>query len=136
MFAPLSVAAKEYIAENLVSERAAQGTKVVEEGGPADRFYLVVDGEIEVTQGGRQIGRHRAGGYFGEIALLRDVPRTATVTALTNTQLYSLGRDDFLTAATAHAAGIAAGNAVVAERLHGHRGQGGKEPRTRQRGRR
>jgi MFS family permease len=136
MFAPLPVAAKEYIAEKLVSERAAQGTRIVEEGGSADRFYLVVDGEIEVTKGGRQIAHQGAGTYFGEIALLRDVPRTATVTAVTDTQLYSLGRDDFLAAATAHAAGIAAGNAVVTERLHGYRGQGGNEPRTRQRARR
>lgn len=117
MFTPLSVAAKEYIAENLVSERAAQGTTIVEEGDPADRFYVVVDGEVEITQSGRHIARRGAGSYFGEIGLLRDVARTATVTATAETHLYSLGRNEFLAAATAHPAGLAAGNAVVEERL-------------------
>lgn len=117
MFAPLSVAAKEYIAENLVPESAAQGTTIIEEGGPADRFYVVVDGEVEITQGDRLIARRGAGSYFGEIGLLRNVARTATVTAVAETQLYSLGRDEFLAAATAHPAGLAAGNVVVEERL-------------------
>jgi MFS family permease len=120
MFAPLSVAAKEYIAENLVPETVANGTTIIKEGSSADRFYLVVDGEFEITKGGRQIARRGAGAYFGEIALLRDVPRTATVTAVADTELYSLARHDFLAAATAHTAGIAAGRAVVAKRLEAY----------------
>jgi CRP-like cAMP-binding protein len=60
------------------------------------------------------------GEYFGEIAWLRDVPRTATVRAVVDTRLYSLARDDFLAAATAHTAGIAAGRAVVTQRLEAY----------------
>ena len=55
--------------------------------------------------------------YFGEIALLRDVPRTATVTAIVDSQLYFLQREDFLAAVTGHRVAHAAGNAVAEERL-------------------
>jgi CRP-like cAMP-binding protein len=63
----------------------------------------VIDrGEVEVTTHGTAIGRRRAGDYVGEIALLRDVPRTATVTAVTGVAMYALDRDVFLGALTGH----------------------------------
>ena len=55
--------------------------------------------------------------YFGEIALLRDIPRTATITARTAVRLYALERDDFLAAVTGYSGAMEAGEAVVAERL-------------------
>jgi CRP-like cAMP-binding protein len=57
------------------------------------------------------------GDFFGEVALLRDVPRTATVTATAPSLLYALGREDFLSAVTGHSAVRAAGEAVVEQRL-------------------
>ena len=116
MFAPLSVAAKEHVAARLTKVAVAAGEVVVRAGESGDRFYIVADGEFEITNGAH--GRAAAGDFFGEIALLRDVPRTATVTATAPSQLYALERDDFLTAVTGHSAVHAAGEAVVEERLN------------------
>jgi MFS family permease len=116
MFAPLSVAAKEHIAAKLVRVSIAAGDVVIRAGDHGDRFYIVADGKLEVIAE----RLHRSAGvgdYFGEIALLRDVPRTATVRALVNSTLYALQRDAFLRAVTGHSAVRAAGEAIVHERL-------------------
>ena len=67
--------------------------------------------------GAEVLGRVGEGDFFGEIALLRDVPRTATVRALADSELYVLGRNDFLAAVLAHSGVRAAGEAVAEERL-------------------
>jgi MFS family permease len=117
MFAMLPVAAKEQVAKSLVLMSAPAGQEVIREGDSGDRFYIVADGQLEVTQSGRHVRDCGPGDYFGEIALLRDVPRTATVTARDEVQLYALDRADFLDAATGHAAGREAGEKVVRERV-------------------
>jgi MFS family permease len=116
MFAPLSVAAKERVAANLVPLSVQAGELVIRAGDTGDRFYIVGDGELDIDVKGRHTTAHEAD-YFGEIALLRDVPRTATVKAIVDTELYALQRDDFLAAVTGHAAAHAAGEAVAEERL-------------------
>ena len=118
MFAPLSIAAKEYMARRLVSVPVSAGDVVIRAGDPGDRFYIVADGELDVLADGadRKMG---GGDYFGEIALLRDVPRTATIRAVADGQLYALERADFLAAVTSHSAARIAGEAVVEERLTG-----------------
>jgi MFS family permease len=114
MFAPLSIAAKEHMAARLIEVPVAAGEVVIRSGEHGDRFYVVADGELEVTNGFRSKAAH--GDFFGEIALLRDVPRTATVTATMPSRLYALERDDFLAAVTGHSAVRSAGEAVVRKR--------------------
>ena len=67
-------------------------------GDTGDRFYIVDSGELEITNGAQATAH--GGDFFGEIALLRDVPRTATVRAISPSELFALDRDDFLAALT------------------------------------
>ena len=115
MFAPLSIAAKEHMAARLVEVPVTAGEVVIRTGDSGDRFYMVADGALEVTNG-VHAEAHR-GDFFGELALLRDIPRTATVIATMRSRLYALEREDFLAAVTGHSAVRAAGEAVVEQRL-------------------
>ncbi len=118
MFAPLSLAAKERLASHLVPLSVSAGELVIRAGDIGDRFYIVADGEFDIDANGRHSTAGRAD-YFGEIALLRDVPRTATVMATAASRLFALERDDFLAAVTGHSAAHAAGEAIVGQRLAG-----------------
>ena len=119
IFAPLPGGSLEHIAARLIPLRVEPGTVIVGEGDAGDRFYIVAEGEVDVTQSGAALTQLGAGGYFGEIALLRDVARTATVTARTNVVLYALDRDDFLAAVTGHPQSAEAAESVMAARLAG-----------------
>ena len=92
-------------------------TVVVAEGGVGDRFYVIESGEVAVTKDGHELRREGAGNFFGEIALIRDVPRTATVTAVTDTVLRALDRADFLAALDGSAAMASAAEDIVSRRL-------------------
>jgi MFS family permease len=116
MFGPLPLAAKEHMAAALVPLSVSAGETVITAGDPGDRFYIVGDGEFEVLANGPR-ARARAGDHFGEIALLRDVLRTATVKAVVDSKAYALERDDFLAAVTGHPGVRDAGEAVVEQRL-------------------
>ena len=112
IFEPLPEATLERLALSLQELRFPAGGIVIREGDTGDLFYVIGDGEVEVA--GRTL---RAGDSFGEIALLRDVPRTATVTATSNVVLYSLERDVFVAAVTGHKPAHATAESVVAARL-------------------
>jgi MFS family permease len=118
MFAPLSLATKERVASSLVRISVSAGELVIRAGDEGDRFYIVEDGELDIDAGGHHSTAHEAD-YFGEIALLHNVPRTATVKAAVDSRLYALQRDDFLAAVTGHRAARAAGEAVAQARLAG-----------------
>jgi MFS family permease len=116
MFAPLSLAAKEELARALVPISVPAGDVVIRANDSGDRFYIVSEGEFEITAGDAHVAAH-PGDHFGEIALLRDVPRTATVTAVVDSLVYVLKRNDFLAAVTGHSDVRAAGEDIAAERL-------------------
>jgi MFS family permease len=117
IFSPLSPPVLEGLAARLEPVRVSPGEEIVRQGDHGDRFYVVASGEVEVTVDGRAQGTLGPGEHFGEIALLRDVPRTATVTAHTDAELFALEREDFLAAVTGHSASAEAAEAVVGARL-------------------
>jgi MFS family permease len=102
MLSPLEPRVLERLARSSEVHRFAAGETIFAEGDAGDRFYIVETGEVEVRIGGARVGAHGPGGCFGEIALLRDVPRTATVQATTDVVCRSLRRDVFVPAVTGH----------------------------------
>jgi MFS family permease len=96
MFAPLASSSVEGLARASERRRLGAGEVVVTEGEPAHEFFVIVAGEVEVTHDGAVLRREGPGEVFGEIGLLRNVPRTATVTAVTDVELLVLGRKPFL----------------------------------------
>jgi predicted MFS family arabinose efflux permease len=119
IFSPLPGTSLEQLATRLVPLRVEPGSVIVREGDEGDRFYIVAEGALDVTQDGATIGELETGDYFGEIALLRDTSRTATVTARTDVVLYALDREDFLAAVTGHAQSAEAAEMVMSARLAG-----------------
>lgn len=102
LFASLPAPELEGLAARMTEVTAASGTAVVREGESGRHFYVIVDGEVEVIRADQPVAALCAGDYFGEIALLRDVPRTATVVAKTRTKLLSIEREGFLEEVTGH----------------------------------
>jgi MFS family permease len=100
LFQPLDQPVLERLSRNLIPVEAKDGTVVIKEGDAGDLFYIVVDGKAGVTVEARPVADLGPGDYFGEIALLRDVPRTATVSAVGDLHLLALERNEFLAAVT------------------------------------
>jgi MFS family permease len=119
IFSPLPGLVLEQLASQLIPLEVEAGTDVIVEGDSGDRFYIVREGAVEITAGGKHVADAGPGGYFGEIALLRDVPRTATCTATTPVGLFALEREDFLAAVTGHPGSTQAAESVVSSRLTG-----------------
>jgi MFS family permease len=113
----LPEAALERLARSAEHEDARAGETVVRQHDPGERFYIVTSGELEVSVDGAPVRRLYDGDYFGEIALLRDVPRTATVRARRDSEFLTLAREDFLTAVTGYAPSLSSAEAVVGLRL-------------------
>ena len=90
---------------------------IVTQGEEGDRYYAIAEGELEVLVDGARVNMLGRGDGFGEIALLHDVTRTATVSALSPVKLYSLEKEPFLEVLTGHPAAHANAHAIAAERM-------------------
>lgn len=117
IFAPLPGIVLEGLAFGATAITVPAGTVVMAEGEPGDRFYAMVAGRVRVDEGGLDRGVREPGDGFGEIALLHDGPRTATVTAVDDLELLAIDRAPFLAAVTGHAGALDGANAIVAARL-------------------
>lgn len=95
IFAVLSPAELDELATRLTRETFPAGATVVAAGDRGDAFYLIDAGQAEAVAGGRRLRLLGRGDYFGEIALVLDVPRTATVRAMTPLDVFRLDRGDF-----------------------------------------
>lgn len=117
IFAHLAPARLERLAKALVDVRVEPGQAVFEEGDRGDRFYVVERGSAVVEAAGNRLREVAAGDFFGEIALLRDVPRTAGVRATSELALLALERDIFLATVSGDPASAEAAGSIVAARL-------------------
>jgi hypothetical protein len=112
-FTSLSGQALERLAAALVPVSARTGTQIITQGHSGDRFYIISSGEVRVEVDGKPVRTLGAGQSFGEIALLRDIPRTASVTAISPVELLALDRHHFVETVTGQPAAAAAAEEVI-----------------------
>ena len=117
IFAPLPAPTLERIVANLQAVEISAGATLIRQHEPGDRFFMIREGAAEVTRNGSHLGDLGPGDQFGEIALLHDVPRTATVTATTTMKLFALDREPFLEAVTGHPQSHSRAAAMARERM-------------------
>ena len=117
MLRVLPMTVLEQLASDLEPMRFAAGDPIIRQGAVGDRFYIIDRGQVEVRVGDRVMRREGPGESFGEVALLRDVPRTAGVSAVTDVELFALDRDAFTSAVTGDHQSMQAATEVIDTRL-------------------
>ncbi len=117
LLSPLPEPILESLARALIRIEVAPGETFIREGDHGDLFYVIETGTVEVTKEGRHVASLGPGDFVGEIALLRDVPRTATVTATSATVLQALDREHFIPAVTGQGEFRQEADAAIATRL-------------------
>ncbi len=95
LFAGLSRDELKELAKLSEDLEVSEGKVLCREGETAQEFFVIVDGEVDVTQDGERVATLSDGDFFGEIALLEDIPRTATVTAKAPLRFFVLTRQAF-----------------------------------------
>jgi MFS family permease len=118
MFGPLNPVTLDALARALIRVEVPAGEVIIREGDESDRFYVIESGNVRVTAAdGHLLREEGPGEYFGEIGLLRDVPRTATITAADDIILLALEREEFLDAVTGQGEARRLAEDVVVRRL-------------------
>ena len=117
LFEPLPPISLEKLARSATPRTFPAGTEIIAEGDVADSFYVVVEGTVDVSSDRRRLRTLDGGCFFGEIALLHDVRRTATVSAITDTDVLVIRRLDFLSAVLGNLESAATVEDTVAARL-------------------
>jgi CRP-like cAMP-binding protein len=109
----------EQVAGDLVEVSYADGESIIREGEIGDRFYILASGRTRVTSGGQDRTTLGPGDSFGEVALVRNVPRTASVVAIGEVTAFALDRDAFCTTVSGDPRSSLAAEDVVEHRLAG-----------------
>jgi Cyclic nucleotide-binding domain len=117
LFAGLPPPVLEGLAGELKEQQLPAGAVLLREGDPGLHYFIIGSGQLQVSQAGRQLRQLGAGEAVGEIALLRDIPRTATVTATAESTVYQLDREPFLAAVTGHVPTQRTADAIIDQRL-------------------
>lgn len=106
LFKELTVSDLTDIAQKMKEERFSPGETIIRQGEIGDKFYVVAEGAVQVIVdvpgATRAVAEIKKGGFFGEVALLREQPRNATIVALDAVQVYSLSKPAFLEAVRMH----------------------------------
>jgi hypothetical protein len=117
LFTGLGPPALEALARSLDRQDVEVGHVLISEGDVGESYFVIGRGDFTVRREGRDLGLRHRGDGVGEIALLRDIPRTATVTAATPATVYVLDREAFLTAVTGHDPTRDEADLIVEQRL-------------------
>jgi anti-sigma regulatory factor (Ser/Thr protein kinase) len=128
MFSRLPEGVLEELAGQLIPFSASADETIIHEGDRGEIFYLIAQGRLDVSADSRHVATLGPGSHVGEIALLRDTPRTATIVAEEPVELYALPSDDFLSAVRSRGASVRAAEAIVADRLAGLQSVLGRVP--------
>ena len=112
-FTSLPGPALERLAAALIPVTARPGMQIITQGQLGDRFYIIAGGTVQVSVDGTPVRTMEAGESFGEIALLHDVPRTASVAAASRVELLALDRHHFVEAVTGQPSAVEAAEAVI-----------------------
>lgn len=117
LFAGLPYSTLQDLSAQMKIESVAAGQEVIRQGEPGDSFYIIKEGSAEVIGHNRVVAHLKPGNFFGEIALLRDIPRTATVRAQSDLTLYALHKTDFVPIINAYKKSLIEAESAIDRRL-------------------